>query len=168
VGTTQLLMKKVLLGLMLLLLVSACSQKVNSNAVRWWYFPQTRQLADGTKVRMEAAWICDGHPPLLRVKFAHVGRDPLQRYVLRAALRGKPDAEDLNGQLVWYVGLPRQTNTPASETPMCWEFQGFPTNSAKIYLRVTFQDMADNASKEITEFVIPSAKDLELRDTSIP
>jgi hypothetical protein len=131
-------------------------------------FPQTQALADGTKIRMEAAWVFDGKTPLLRVKFAYVDADPNERYLLHAALRDKPEAEDSTSPYVWQFGVSRKPGTPAKETPMCWEFRDFPRSPEKIYLRMRFQDKTNAAASEKLEFVIPPVNKLEVRDASIP
>ena len=131
-------------------------------------FPQTQVLANGTKIRMDAAWVFGGKTPLLRVKFAYVDADPNERYFLHTALRDKPEAEDLTSPYVWQFGVDRKPGTPAKETPMCWEFRDFPRSPQKIYLRMRFQDKTNAAASEKLEFVIPPVNKLAVRDASIP
>jgi hypothetical protein len=131
-------------------------------------FPQTKPLADGGRIRVEAAWIYDSSPSLLRVKFKYIGVKPDEyRYAPRAGLRTTPAGRDIESQYVWLVGLPKGEQSQ-NETPLVWEFRDFPRNSERMYLTMYFMDRNTREVKEQLEFQLPGARKLQHRDGSVP
>lgn len=131
-------------------------------------FPQSAALDTHTTVILQDAWIVNSSNQLLRAKFVFEGRDPNEMYHLKAALRGDEKGEDSTSIYVWYVGLTPRSVIPTNRVEMVWEFKDFPTNTPNIYLREYFLDKATGQVRVKTlEFVLPGAKTLRLRDTSV-
>jgi len=128
---------------------------------------QSKALDVQTTVTLKDAWILDSSNQLLRAKFAFEGRDPIETYNLKAALRADENGEDIKSIYVWYVVLTPHSIVPTNQVEMVWEFKDFPTNTPNIYLREYFLDKATGREAKSLNFVLPGTKTLRLRDAGI-
>jgi hypothetical protein len=150
----------ILLGLTLACLALAAS---SSGRVR----VQSKALDERTTVTLKDAWIYGSSNQMLRAKIVFEGSDPNVKYNLKAALRADENGDDIKSIYVWYVGLTPHSIVPTNRVEMLWEFRDFPTNTPSIYLHEDFLDRATGREAKSLNFVLPGAKRLRLRDTSV-
>lgn len=141
----------------LALAVTSCSQANK---------PQSQAIDDHTTVTLKGSWIFGTTNQLLRAQFDFLGDNPSDKYDLKAGLSGEEQGEDIQSNLVWYVGLTPQSDFPTNRIKMFWEFKFFPTNTPYIYLHQYYIDKSTAKSVKTLNFVLPGFRDLPVRDGS--